>query len=149
MPMAELHPPNRPSGGPYWRWLSSMARRYMRNERARNTLQTTALVNEVYLRLVDVKNVDWQHRAHFFAFSAHIMRNILVDTAVQKLVYVSRDMRFQPRHRLLPIGKHVRARILGIAKYFKHARQAESRRPGSNYCDEVPARPRRPRQTFN
>ena len=43
--------------------LRRIARRYMRNERAGNTLQTTALVNEVYLRLVDVKNVDWQQRA--------------------------------------------------------------------------------------
>jgi RNA polymerase sigma factor (TIGR02999 family) len=58
-----------------------MARRYMRNERAGNTLQATALVNEVYLRLVDVKYVDWQHRAQFFAISAQIIRNILVDTA--------------------------------------------------------------------
>ena len=46
-----------------------------------NTLQTTALVNEVYLRLVDVKNVDWQQRAQFFAISAQMMRRILVDAA--------------------------------------------------------------------
>jgi RNA polymerase sigma factor (TIGR02999 family) len=61
--------------------LHRMARRYMKNERAGNTLQTTALVNEVYLRLVDVKNVDWQHRAQFFAMSAQMMRRILVDSA--------------------------------------------------------------------
>ena len=61
--------------------LQRIARRYMRNERAGHTLQTTALVNEVYVRLVDVKNVDWQHRAQFFAVSAQIMRNILVDAA--------------------------------------------------------------------
>ena len=61
--------------------LHRIARRYMRNERAGNTLQATALVNEVYLRLVDVKNVDWQHRAQFFSISAQIMRNILVDAA--------------------------------------------------------------------
>ena len=61
--------------------LHRMARRYMRNERAGNTLQTTALVNEVYLRLVDVKNVDWQQRAQFFAMSAQMMRRILVDAA--------------------------------------------------------------------
>ena len=58
-----------------------MARRYMKNERPGITLQTTALVNEAYLRLVDVKNVDWQHRAQFFALSAQIMRRILVDAA--------------------------------------------------------------------
>ncbi|MDE3165355.1 MAG: sigma-70 family RNA polymerase sigma factor [Acidobacteriota bacterium] len=61
--------------------LHRIARRYMRNEPAGHTLQTTALVNEVYLRLVDVKNVEWQHRAQFFAISAQITRNILVDAA--------------------------------------------------------------------
>jgi RNA polymerase sigma factor (TIGR02999 family) len=61
--------------------LRRMARQYMRNERPGNTLQTTALVNEVYLRLVDVKNVDWQHRAQFFAISAQMMRRVLVDAA--------------------------------------------------------------------
>ena len=61
--------------------LHRMARHFMRNEQAGNTLQTTALVNEVYLRLVDVKNVDWQQRAQFFAISAQMMRRILVDAA--------------------------------------------------------------------
>jgi RNA polymerase sigma factor (TIGR02999 family) len=61
--------------------LRHIARRYMRNERAGQTLQATALVHEVYLRLVDVKNVDWQHRAQFFAISAQMMRRILVDRA--------------------------------------------------------------------
>ena len=61
--------------------LRRMARHFMRNERVGNTLQTTALVNEVYLRLVDVKNVDWQQRAQFFAISAQMMRRILVDAA--------------------------------------------------------------------
>lgn len=61
--------------------LRRLARRYMRNERAGNTLQTTALVNEAYLRLVDAKRVAWQDRVHFFAVSAQIMRRILVDSA--------------------------------------------------------------------
>src|SRR5581483_9084977 len=61
--------------------LRRMAGRFMRNERAGNTLQTTALVNEVYLRLVDVKNVDWQQRAQFFTIAAQMMRRILVDAA--------------------------------------------------------------------
>src|SRR5258708_5507774 len=50
-------------------------------ERTGHTLQTTALVNEAYLRLVDVKRVNWQDRAHFFAVSARLMRRILVDFA--------------------------------------------------------------------
>ena len=61
--------------------LRHMARRYMRNERAGNTLQATALVNEVYLRLADVKSIDWQQRAQFFAVAAQMMRRILVDAA--------------------------------------------------------------------
>jgi len=61
--------------------LRRMARRYMRNERGGNTLQTTALVNEAYLRLIDVKNVNWSDRVHFFAVSAQMMRRILVDAA--------------------------------------------------------------------
>ncbi len=61
--------------------LRRLARRHMRNERPGNTLQATALVNEVYLRLVDVKQVKWLHRAQFFSIAAQIMRNILVDAA--------------------------------------------------------------------
>ena len=61
--------------------LHRMARHYMQDERTGNTLQTTALVNEVYLRLVDVRNVDWQQRAQFFAITAQMMRRILVDAA--------------------------------------------------------------------
>lgn len=61
--------------------LRRLARRYMRNERVGNTLQTTALVNEAYLRLVDAKSVGWQDRVHFFAVSAQMMRRILVDAA--------------------------------------------------------------------
>jgi RNA polymerase sigma factor (TIGR02999 family) len=61
--------------------LRRLARRYMRNERAGNTLQTTALVNEAYLRLVDTQRVGWQDRVHFFAVSAQMMRRILVDAA--------------------------------------------------------------------
>lgn len=61
--------------------LRLMARRYMKNERQANTLQTTALVHEVYLRLVDVTKVEWQERAQFFAMAAQMMRRILVDAA--------------------------------------------------------------------
>jgi RNA polymerase sigma factor (TIGR02999 family) len=61
--------------------LLRMARRYMKNEREGNTLQTTALVNEAYLRLVDIKNTGGRDRAQFFALSAQIMRRILVDAA--------------------------------------------------------------------
>lgn len=62
--------------------LRAMARRHMKNERQHgNTLQTTALVHEVYLRMVGVTQVDWQQRAQFFAMAAQMMRRILVDAA--------------------------------------------------------------------
>jgi RNA polymerase sigma-70 factor (ECF subfamily) len=61
--------------------LHRMAHRYMRQERSGHTLQTTALINEAYLRLIDWKNVKWQNRAHFFAVCAQMMRRILVDFA--------------------------------------------------------------------
>jgi len=61
--------------------LRRIAHRYMTGERQSHTLQTTALVNEAYLKLVDSRKVNWQNRAHFFAISAQLMRRILVDFA--------------------------------------------------------------------
>ena len=61
--------------------LRRLARRYMRNERPGHSLQSAALVNEAYLRLVDYKRMQWQNRAHFFAVSSQLMRRILVDHA--------------------------------------------------------------------
>jgi len=61
--------------------LHRLAGRYMAAEQSGHTLQTTALVHEVYLRLVDVKSVDWQNRAHFYAICARLMRRILIDFA--------------------------------------------------------------------
>jgi RNA polymerase sigma factor (TIGR02999 family) len=61
--------------------LRRMARRYMKNESQDNTLQATAIIHEVYLRLVEVTHVEWQARAQFFAMAAQMMRRILVDAA--------------------------------------------------------------------
>ena len=61
--------------------LHKLAQRYMRRESPGHTLQTSALVNEAFVRLVDQKNVRWQNRAHFFAIAAQMMRRILVDYA--------------------------------------------------------------------
>jgi RNA polymerase sigma-70 factor, ECF subfamily len=61
--------------------LQRIARRCLRGERAGHSLQATALVHEAYLRLVDVQQVNWQHRAHFLATAARLMRRILVDAA--------------------------------------------------------------------
>lgn len=67
--------------------LRLMARRCMKNERPDNTLQTTALVHEVYIRLVDATKVDWHERAQFFAMAAQMMRRILVDAARARRSY--------------------------------------------------------------
>jgi len=64
--------------------MRRLARRYRRKSGTGDTLQTTALVNEAYLRLVDIHNVDWRDRVHFFAVSAQVMRRILVDWARAK-----------------------------------------------------------------
>jgi RNA polymerase sigma-70 factor, ECF subfamily len=69
--------------------LHRLAEGYMRREHAGHTLQTTALVNEAYIKLVDSSRVRWQNRAHFFAVAAQLMRRILVDFA--------RNRRYQKR----------------------------------------------------
>lgn len=90
--------------------LHSLAHRYLRRENSAGTLQTTALVNEAYLQLVNVQEIEWKDRAHFFAISAKLMRRILVDLArsrryekrggkVQRVTFkeaafVSRDLDF-------------------------------------------------------
>jgi RNA polymerase sigma-70 factor, ECF subfamily len=61
--------------------LRRLSRRYLKRERTGHSLQTTALVNEAYVRLVDYKHMQWQDRAHFFAVSAQLMRRILVEHA--------------------------------------------------------------------
>src|SRR5207249_8843849 len=61
--------------------LHRLAKHYMKQQRPGHVLQTTGLVNEAYMRLIDWKNVSWQNRAHFFGVSAQLMRRILVDMA--------------------------------------------------------------------
>jgi RNA polymerase sigma-70 factor, ECF subfamily len=61
--------------------LHRQASRYLRRERGDHTLQTTALINEAYMKLIDQNEVEWQNRAHFFAIAAQTMRRILVDYA--------------------------------------------------------------------
>jgi len=61
--------------------LRRISRHFMRNEQPGSTIRTTDLVHEAYLKLIDITNVDWQHRAHFFAVAAQIMRRILLDRA--------------------------------------------------------------------
>src|SRR5262249_8579926 len=70
--------------------LHKIAKRYMRRERADHTLQTTALVNEAFVRLIDWKSAKFENRAHFFGVSAQLMRRILVDFARKRPV--NKDM---------------------------------------------------------
>lgn len=65
--------------------LQKIARRYLRNERRAITLQTTALVHEAYLKLIDQNRVEWQNRAHFYGIAAQAMRRILLDNARRRL----------------------------------------------------------------
>lgn len=68
-----------------YRELRRTAANFMKSERQGHTLQATAVVHEVYLRLIDVQGVDWQGRAHFFAICSQLMRRILVDAARKRL----------------------------------------------------------------
>lgn len=68
-----------------YRELQKIAHRYLSRERNSNTLQTTALVHEAYIKLIDQNRVQWQNRAHFFGIAAQAMRRILVDNARQRL----------------------------------------------------------------
>ena len=84
--------------------LRRIARRYMRDERSGITLQTTAVVHEAFLRLVDARNVDWRHRAQFFTIAAQMMRRILVDANPGPMAGTSSRLtladfaRIAPRH---------------------------------------------------
>jgi RNA polymerase sigma factor (TIGR02999 family) len=68
-----------------YRELRRIAGHHMQNEQAGRTIQTTALVHEAYLKLIDVDNVNWEHRAHFYAVSSQIMRRILLDSARRRV----------------------------------------------------------------
>ena len=68
-----------------YRELHKIAHRYLNKERGEHTLQTTALVHEAYIKLIDQNRVQWQNRAHFFGIAAQAMRRILVDNARQRL----------------------------------------------------------------
>jgi RNA polymerase sigma-70 factor, ECF subfamily len=74
--------------------LHRIARRYMKRECADHTLQTTALVNEAYLRLIDWKTAKWENRAHFFGVSAQLMRRILVDFARKRPKMNQEEVRY-------------------------------------------------------
>ena len=95
--------------------LHKAAQRYMAREGTGHTLQTTALVNEVYLRLVDVREVTWQNRAHFFAVCARLMRRILTDFARSRR-YLKRggDAQHVSLDEALVVSEEPRADVLAL-----------------------------------
>ena len=111
--------------------LRRLARRHMAGERPDHVLQATALVNEVYLRLVDIRRVQWQDRAHFFAMAARVMRRVLVDFA--------RAQKNQKRggglHRVtldhdLPVASETPEDVIAIDEALRRWRRSTSERPG-------------------
>lgn len=92
--------------------LRRIAHRYLRHERDYHTLQTTALINEAYLRLINQQHAGWQNRAHFFAVTAQIMRHVLIDYA-------------RRRHYAKRGGKERERVSLGDATIMSHARARE------------------------
>lgn len=95
--------------------LHRTAHRYMARENSGHTLQTTALVNEVYLRLVNVRKVDWQGRAHFYAICARMMRRVLTDFARSRR-YIKRggDAIHLPFEETLFVGREAEPDIVDL-----------------------------------
>ena len=109
--------------------LRRLARGYMANERAGHVLQTTALVKEAYLRLIDWNNVDWQSRAHFFGVSARLMRNILVDYARQRpRVEGGRDAEPVSFHEALLVTKNRSQELVAIDDALKALEKLDPRK---------------------
>lgn len=87
-----------------YRELHQLAHRFMSRERSGHSLQTTALVNEAYMRLLDCSRIRWQDRAHFFAVSAQLMRRILVDEARRQNLKRGRGVEHVPLENAAEIG---------------------------------------------
>lgn len=126
--------------------LRRLARRYMVNERPDHTLQATALVNEAYLRLIEIRHVQWQDRAHFLAMAARVMRRILVDAArahgsgkrgdgIQKLALTEASDVSPTRH--VDLGTLDEALERLAAAYPRHSQVVELRFFGGLTLDET------------
>jgi RNA polymerase sigma factor (TIGR02999 family) len=108
--------------------LRRLAHHYIRRERPGHTLQTSGLVNEAYLRLVDQTNVQWQNRAHFFGIAARLMRQILVDYA-RRQRYAKRggDARRLSLDEALTISKERAADVVALDDALKTLAEIDSR----------------------
>jgi RNA polymerase sigma factor (TIGR02999 family) len=109
--------------------LHRLAHHYMAAEPSGQVLQTTALVHEVYLRLVDVDNVDWQNRAHFYGICARLMRRILVDFARSRN-YQKRGGHFAhiELEEALTVSSVVSSEILSVDEALKQLAELDARK---------------------
>jgi RNA polymerase sigma factor (TIGR02999 family) len=109
--------------------LRRLARRCMHRERAGHTLQTSALVNEAFLRLVDQKNIRWQDRAHFFGIAARLMRQILVDYA-RRRGYTKRggDVRRVPLDEAVIVSEERAAEVVALDDALKILAEIDPRK---------------------
>jgi RNA polymerase sigma-70 factor (ECF subfamily) len=112
-----------------YRELHRLAKRYMAGERQGRTLQASALVNEAYLKLVDLRQMHWKNRAHFFAMSARLMRRILVDYA-RRRHYLKRGGRGQQVtfHEELLIGRGQTDEVIVIDHALKALETVDQRK---------------------
>jgi len=109
--------------------LHRLAHRYMRRERPGHTLQTTALVDEAYLRLVEQKAVRWQNRAHFFAISAELMRRILVDHArAHARAKRGGGERALPLHEVALVSKERSTDLVALDEALKRLAEIDARK---------------------
>jgi RNA polymerase sigma-70 factor, ECF subfamily len=109
--------------------LRRLAHRYMDRERPEHTLQTSALVNEAYLRLIDQKDVKWQNRAHFFGIAAQMMRRILVDYA-RKRSFVKRggDLQSVPLEDAMIVSPRRAAEVVALDDALNNLAELDPRK---------------------
>ena len=109
--------------------LHRLARQYMNRERDNHVLQTSALINEAYLRLIDWKAVKWQNRAHFFGVAANMMRRILVDFARQRpRVEPGRDAEHILLDEALTVSNEKDADLIALDEALKSLAQLDERK---------------------
>ncbi|HKW56310.1 MAG TPA: sigma-70 family RNA polymerase sigma factor [Candidatus Acidoferrum sp.] len=108
--------------------LHRLAGRYMKRERAGNSLQTTALVNEAYMRLVDYKRMQWQNRAHFFAVSAQLIRRILVEHARRHNLKRGRGVLHVPLEEAAIVGGKRAADLVALDEAMKTLKRMDPRK---------------------
>ena len=116
--------------------LHRLAHRYMERERSGHQLQSTALVHEAYQRLINLKDVSWQNRAHFFAVSAQLMRRILVDYARSRR-YTKRggEWRHIPLNEAVAVFRDRRTDIVALDDALRTLADIDPRKAALSRCD--------------